>query len=318
MQKYNIWGEQIPYHKPGKAKADCMDLKKRFSLATILGWVRDVFGTKVTKDASYLDTFTYMDEIRKGKMSAYMDDVPNLTYFPAKGSDTGVIIAPGGAFCNQGRKREGSDVAEYLNRSGISAFVLEYRMNPYEAPVCYLDMQRAIRYVRYHADDFGLDRHKIGAMGFSAGGYVAGASEILLGNQPVKYPDYVPDEVDREEGRADFLGLIYPVTNFDVNPNMLCLLAGDDFFDPKKRPKLQKQYSLTAQMGPSGTKTPQFLCYGTKDMLKGMDLYAKQLKECGVPHKTVVLEGAGHGFTLSKKYITWAEQYVAWIKGGAK
>lgn len=100
-------------------------------------------------------------------------------------------------------------MARFLNENGISAFVLEYRLNPYKAPVCYLDMQRAIRYVRHHAVEYGISSKQIGAMGFSAGGYVTGASYILLGNAPVEYKGYKPDEVDEEDGRADFLGMIF-------------------------------------------------------------------------------------------------------------
>ena len=246
-------------------------------------------------------------------MSPYYDDVPTLKPYLADGADTAVIIAPGGGFCNQSREKEGYEIADFLNKKGITAFVLEYRLNPYEAPVCYLDMQRAIRYVRHHAVEFGLRPDRIGAMGFSAGGYVAGASLILLEDTAPMWKDYMPDEVDAESGRADFLGLIYPVVAFDRNPNMLCLLAGNDFFDSKKRPALQKKFSLTENL--TTDCPPQFLCYGTKDQLKDIPAYARRLEELHLPHQLCVLDGASHGFGLQmKKYAYWGDDFVQWIR----
>ena len=313
MDKIRIWGEKIPYNEPKKRKIDCMLVKRRPKLAAGLGWGMDVFGTHIARDAARLDTFTWIDEIQSGKMSPYFADVPTLLPYLADGADTAVIIAPGGGFCNQSREKEGYEIAEFLNRNGISAFVLEYRLNPYEAPVCYLDMQRAIRYVRHHAGDFGLRPDRIGAMGFSAGGYVAGASAILLEDTPPVWRDYVPDPVDAESGKADFLGLIYPVTAFDRNPNMLCLLAGDEYFDDGKRPALQRKFSLTENLTPDCP--PQFLCYGTKDPLKDIPVYAARLDEINPRHETLVLDGANHGFALrAKKYAYWGSAFVRWIQ----
>ena len=312
MEKLTIWGTKIPYNNPEKRKIDVMKIKHKWKPFAMISWIKNVFGTNIAKDSSGLDTYTYLDEIKNGKVSEYFDDVPNLIPFFVKGSDTAVIIAPGGGFCTQSRENEGYEIAKILNQNNITAFVLDYRMNPYEAPVCYLDMQRAIRYVRYHAAEYNLKPERIGAMGFSAGGYVAGASTILLGNKTVDYPGYKSDDIDLMDGIPSFLGLIYPVTNFDENPNMLCLLAGDDFFDESKRVTLQKKYSLTKNLQPSNI--PQFLCYGTKDMLKGIDKYGNRLEELGIPHEEIVLEGAGHGFSVNKKYISWIIKYIKWLK----
>lgn len=313
MEKTAIWGTSTPYNHPDIRKKDLMQIRNIPKVIAVLVMAKDVFGRAIAKDAGGLDTYSYFEEIKSGRTNEYLDDVPNLVPFLREGADTAVIIAPGGAFCTLARENEGYAVARALNKNGISAFVLEYRMNPYEAPVCYLDMQRAIRYVRFHAADYGLRSDRIGAMGFSAGGYAAGASAILLGNSPVDCPDYVPDEIDAVNGLPNFLGLIYPVTNFDQNPNMLCLLSGDDYFDVHRRPALQRQYSLTENLTLSDI--PQFLCYGTLDPLRGMDRYARQLDILKIPHKTLVLKGSTHGYALTaKKYAWWFEEYVRWIK----
>ena len=312
METRKIWGENIPYNT-GKPKAPDMVIRKIPKWLAMIGWVKDVFGTRVARDTGGMDTFTYLDEIKTGKASANYDDAPTLTPFLSPGSDTAVIIAPGGGFCNQSRDREGYDIAAFLNRNGINAFVLDYRLNPYRAPVCYLDMQRAIRYVRYHAREYGIAANKIGTLGFSAGGYLSGASLILLGDKAVEVSGYVPDAVDAENGTANFVGLIYPVVDFHQNQNMLALLAGKDFYDPEKRPQLQNRYSLTAQL--QSSTVPQFLCYGSKDMIKGQDAYAQRLEEWHIPHKTLRIEDAGHGFALeNKKYAFWAEEFAQWVK----
>lgn len=312
MDKMKIWGEIIPYNT-GKAKAPDMVIRRWPKWIAMINWVRDVFGSHISRNTGGMDTFTYLDEIKPGKVSANYDDIPTLTPFISSGSDIAIIIAPGGGFCNQSRQSEGYDIASFLNQNGISAFVLEYRMNPYRAPVCYLDMQRAIRYIRYHAKEYGISPNKIGAIGFSAGGYLTGASFFLLGNKAVEYPGYVPDEVDGENGQANFLGLIYPVVNFEHNQNMLALLAGNEFYDGEQRPQLKSRFSLTRQM--TASDVPQFLCYGTKDPIKGAEVYDERLDMLNIPHMTICIENGGHGFALeNKKYSFWGDEFVKWIR----
>ena len=314
MEKLRIWGENIPGQVPEARKRDRMVIRRIPRPVATMQWMRDVFGTRLSADAGGMDTFTWLDEIEPGKVSAFMDDVPTLTPYPAQGSDRAVIVVPGGGFCNQSRQAEGEDIAVFLQSCGLSAFVLEYRMNPYEAPIFYLDLQRAIRYLRTHAGDYGFSPANIDTIGFSAGGYIVGAAAMLLGNAPVEMPGYTPDEIDQADGRAASLGMIYPVTHFEQNPNMLCVVAGDDFFDEKKRQQLMRQYSLIPHVK-NARDIPQFLCYGTRDPLKGFDLYNAALEGAGVPHRTLVLQGASHGFALGQpKYSWWADDYVHFLK----
>lgn len=313
MERIAIWETSIPYNQPEIRKTDLMRIRTLPKPFALLYWAKSVFGSKAAKSTEGLDSYTWLEEIRSGNTSEFLDDVPYLVPFLCKGSDTAVIIAPGGGFATQSREDEGYAIARALNENGITAFVLEYRMNPYQAPVCYLDMQRAIRHVRFHCAAYGLKSDQIGAMGFSAGGYVAGASAILLGNAPVTEPGYLPDETDLVSALPDFLGLIYPVTNFDQNPNMLSMLDREGFFDEKRRVGLQQQYSLIKNLDAS--TIPQFLCYGDKDLLKGMDRYAKRLEDLKISHKTLVMKGASHGFALTnKKYAWWFREYVQWIR----
>ena len=82
-----------------------------------------------------------------------------------------MLICPGGAYAYKAYI-EGSPVAAWLNKLDISAFVLDYRTEPYEYPCALLDAQRAIRLIRSRADEWGINPDKIGMIGFSAGGHL--------------------------------------------------------------------------------------------------------------------------------------------------
>lgn len=93
-------------------------------------------------------------------------DKPALTLYPASGAkkiDVGIVVCPGGSYHNLAMDHEGTQVAEWLNERGISAFVLRYRLGPkYHFPIELSDAQRAIRYVRSHASEFGIRRNRVG------------------------------------------------------------------------------------------------------------------------------------------------------------
>jgi acetyl esterase/lipase len=101
-------------------------------------------------------------------------DKPTLTvYLPPADKATGaaVVVCPGGGYGALAVGHEGKDPAEFLNKLGIAAFVLQYRIAPrYHHPAPLQDAQRALRTVRSRAKEWNLDPHKIGIWGFSAGG----------------------------------------------------------------------------------------------------------------------------------------------------
>lgn len=310
--KINIWGSSIPFNT-GKNKLEDMKIKKMPELLLMLGMAKATFGTKIVKDKTSFESFTYEKAIKPGNEKKTYDDVPTITPFISEGSDTAVVIAPGGGFFYKEIDSEGYQRAKVLNEMGISAFVLDYRVNPYKAPASSMDMQRAVRYVRYHAEEYGIDSKKVGVMGSSAGGYVAASSALLLRDEVPDVEGYVPDEVDRESGKASFLSLFYPVTGFYRNPSMLAILAGDDFFHDGKRRKLQDDYSLQNHL--EGKVPPVFLIYGDKDPLKDMLDFEKAMKEKGLSIETHVIPKASHGFSPIKDTAgLWKEDYQKWLK----
>ena len=123
-----------------------------------------------------------------------------------------VIVAPGGGHTQLVIEKEGWEIADWLNAQGISAFVLKYRLakaagSKYTLPdQVYADAARAVRMVRSHAGEWSLDAKRIGFMGFSAGGEVAGMIETKFdaGKQDAE------DPVERVSSRPDFNVLVYP------------------------------------------------------------------------------------------------------------
>jgi acetyl esterase/lipase len=243
------------------------------------------------------------------------------------GSDRAIIILPGGGYALKSSKSEGSQIAEFLNGAGISAFVLWYRVNPYRAPVPFLDLQRAVRYLKAHAGSYGIDPRKVGVLGFSAGGHACATLVNTLRNAPVEAPGYTPDEVDAVDDRVALAGLIYPAIDLTTNPGLLFALAEpDEVRNPATRHALIERYSPLH--GARAGDPPQFLCYGTKDALvdpRGLIAYKAILDERGVENRLLALEGANHGFGACGgsfftrlafgRYAHWKQAFADWANG---
>ncbi len=116
-----------------------------------------------------------------------------------------VIVCPGGAYACKA-EHEGEPIARMINSHGISAFTLDYRVEPYRYPAITEDVLRAVRYVRYHADEYNIDPEKIAVMGFSAGGHLANSTLCAF-----DYGKEDGDVIDRVSSRPDAVILCYAV-----------------------------------------------------------------------------------------------------------
>ena len=131
---------------------------------------------------------------------------------PAHNTGTAIVIFPGGGHKLLVWTNEGTKVATALNRMGVSAFVLKYRLarepgSPYTIEGDAADdARRAVRWVRAHAADYGIDPARVGVMGFSAGGELVS----LIADNPE--PDGRPktDAIDALSARPDFQVLVFP------------------------------------------------------------------------------------------------------------
>lgn len=140
---------------------------------------------------------------------------PSLTVLradAAHANGVGIVVVPGGGHRMLVWVNEGLAPARVLNRFGVTAFVLKYRLarepgSSYQIERdAAADARRAVRWVRAHAAQYGVDPHRIGLMGFSAGGELVS----LVADNPQPAPVERPDAVDRESARPDFQVLVYP------------------------------------------------------------------------------------------------------------
>lgn len=135
-------------------------------------------------------------------------------FLPPKEKATGaaMVVAPGGGHSQLVMEKEGWEVTDWLNDRGIAAFVLKYRLarakgSTYKLPVeVYADAARSVRLVRSRAAEWGVDPHRIGFIGFSAGGEVAG----MIGTKYDAGNPHAEDPIERASSRPDFDVLIYP------------------------------------------------------------------------------------------------------------
>jgi len=158
---------------------------------------------------------------------------------PKKANGTAIIVAAGGGNTTLWVGPEGAEIGKWLNGLGVAAFNERYRLKPCDSAVDALaDTQRAVRMVRAHVKEWGVDPKKIGVMGFSAGGEQA--ARIALNFDDGK-PD-AADPIDRESCRPDFVVLVYAgwrdldLSHVPKNaPPAFCVCAGvDDAFHARE------------------------------------------------------------------------------------
>ena len=222
-----------------------------------------------------------------------------------------MIICPGGAYWVLA-EHEGAPVARWLNSLGIAAFVLKYRHAPgYHYPAPQQDAARALQYVRAHATAWSLDGKRIGIMGFSAGGHVAAtaATHFDEAGQPAS-----PDPVARVSSKPNLLVLVYPVitmgrfTNSFSKTNLLGAFAA---------PGLVQLLSDETQVRPD--TPPTFLVQAVDDPVpvENSLLFARALRQNGVPFEMHLYEKGGHGYGLAPHIPVlsgWPALCAAWLR----
>jgi acetyl esterase/lipase len=232
---------------------------------------------------------------------------PTITVYAPKEGNTGaaVVVFPGGGFEVLAMDLEGTEACHWLTSIGVTCVLLKYRVPsiPYDWHChCRLDdfalsvpaledAQRAIRLVRFHAAQWHIDPHKVGVLGFSAGGYL-----VAEASTDFKRRLYKPvDVADRESDRPDFALAIYPghlaLTNGKLNPNVAV----------------------------PGDAPPTFLLQAEDDYEDGVNqslTYYAALAKAHVPAEMHLFARGGHAFGLrrTKFPITaWPQLAEAWL-----
>jgi acetyl esterase/lipase len=234
---------------------------------------------------------------------------PILEVFrPEKPNGSAMIILPGGGYVRLAVDKEGAGGARRLMQDGITCFVLNYRLPADEWAAGYdvalQDVQRAVRLVRANAATFGIDAKRIGVMGFSAGGHLAGASLT-------RYDDavYAPvDAVDQMSARPDVVVLGYFFTRAGVRP------VGNLPADATAGKPLNERVRTGLP--------PTFLLHAADDKTVPVEnslVMYQALKAAGVPVEMHLYQEGGHGFGFSlpadRPASRWPDALTAWLRG---
>ena len=247
------------------------------------------------------------------KTPGLCEERPVLEFYPAqeKKSDATVVILPGGGYCMRA-PHEGKGYAELLNRFGYHAFVCEYRVHPHTFPLPLLDARRALRYVRAHAADFGIDRNKIAVMGSSAGGHLAALLSTY--RDPLLYEG---DALDREDFMPNATILCYPVI---WEPDRTAI-AHEGSYNALLGDGGER---LRALVNPARLVTPQtptaFIWHTSDDA--GVNVcnslkYGEALRQNGIPFELHVFPNGRHGLGVAEglpHVAQWTGLLQNWLR----
>jgi len=234
--------------------------------------------------------------------------VPKLYAYPVEGSTDApaVVIFPGGGYTHLAIEKEGFTVARWLNSLGIAAFVVEYRHDPYRAPMPLMDAQRAIRMVRKDFKKWGIDPYQLGVMGFSAGGHLT-ATTLTMWDQPVM-----------QEGpysgvscRPDFGILAYPVISL-VDDSLTHEGSRTALLGEGHDEEARERWSLELHVP---LKVPPVLLFHARDdgavPVGNSYLFQDAVQAVGGSAETFLVDEGGHGFGLYKPEVV--EACEAWL-----
>jgi len=248
-----------------------------------------------------------------GRPWTYVERVsrPTMTVYSPAGKNTGaaVVVFPGGGYQILAIDLEGTEVCDWLTAKGITCVLLKYRVpnsGPHweerckcqvkpKAPMALEDAQRTVGLVRFHAAEYRVDPHKIGVLGFSAGGHLV--ADISTHFDKRVYPAI--DAADKESCRPDFAVAIYPghlslaANSFGLNPDIAAHITRET--------------------------PPTFLLQNEDDHVDRVEdslSYYAALKKAGVPVEMHLYAHGGHAFGLRRTKLpvtAWPRLVEAWL-----
>ena len=232
---------------------------------------------------------------------------PTIRAYLAERATRTVVIFPGGGYFQLSVIGEGINVAKALNERGISAFVVTYRYAPCDRHAILADGQRAVQFVRYYAEDFGIDPEKIALMGFSAGGHLA----MCVSEHPEG--EYF-DEISAADSHPNACILAYPVTTLEDGtfPTMPPIFLGEEHLT--LAPVYSYGYRVSAM-------PPTFIWYSQKDTavnyVKNAEALSTALIGAGIPSECRAFSDGGHGVGLGLDFpecAAWLDLATAFLE----
>lgn len=244
-------------------------------------------------------------------------DRPDMTVFlpdPSEATGTGVVVFPGGGYQHLAMEKEGYKVARWLNELGVAAFVVKYRLGErYNHPSQVNDAHQAIRMVRDNASEWGVEKDRLGILGFSAGGHLASTA----GTQFSDGDPSASNSIDRQSSRPDFMVLIYPVVTMKMDYTHQG--SRRNLLGPNPDQQLVEQ--LSNEMQVTDQTPPTFIVHGTNDsgvpVQNSLQFYNALLKN-GVPAEMHLFQDGPHGFGLAPddpQLSTWTKLCENWMLG---
>jgi len=266
-----------------------------------------------------------------GKQTVGINNVtqPTMTVYSPTGKNTGaaVVVFPGGGYQMLAIDLEGSEVCDWLVPKGITCVLLKYRVTdvgpypksgPYpESKMALEDAQRTMGLVRLHAAEWHIDPHKIGVLGFSAGGHLVAA----ISNHFDKRVYAPQDAADKESCRPDFAVAIYPghlsisASEWDAQQGTKKYVIGD----AKELAIAKKEYGLNPDLHPTKQTPPTFLLQNEDDHVDNVNdalSYYIALKNAGVPVEMHLYAQGGHAFGLRRTKLAvtaWPQLVERWL-----
>jgi acetyl esterase/lipase len=243
-----------------------------------------------------------------GALGDSAKDRPTLTpYLPAKASGAAMLLIPGGSYSGI-YEGQAEPFALWLNQQGLTIFVLRYRLGSagYHYPAQLQDVVEAMLQIRGNAAKWKIDPHRVGVMGFSAGGHLAST----LINRPED--GMIPGSNRSISPRPDLAILCYPVISMITKPHATSrkMLIGET---PDE--KLVRRTSSELQVK-SGLP-PVFLWHTMEDKMVPVEhaqLYAAALYQNNVPHELHLFQHGDHGTGLIGTQHPWFADLLFWLR----
>jgi acetyl esterase/lipase len=260
-----------------------------------------------------ITTTTGKESLVAGKPWVAVSNVsqPTMTVYSPIGKNTGaaIVVFPGGGYTILAIDLEGTEVCDWLTSKGITCVLLKYRVpdsgpawhddchcniHP-KAPTALEDAQRTVGLVRFHAAEWHIDPHKIGVLGFSAGGHLV--ANISTHYSRRSYPSV--DAADKVSCRPDFAVAIYPGHMLE---------------------NTTKEFELNPEIPVTAKRPPTFLLQNEDDHVDGVKqslVYYIALKNAGVPVEMHLYAQGGHAFGLRRTKFpatAWPQLVETWLK----